>query len=184
MSTLMNRGNDDDWKSKFTKIESTFGSNLTKVEYDAVECPILWIKKDYSVNALKFLKESEDLDYIFLADYTAYDEKGSPEEGLSRFVLVFNLYSPKQNRRLRVKIRIQENEDAPTMCGVWKSANWAEREIFDMFGIKFTGHPDLRRILMDIRWEGHPLRKDYPLRRYQLFNDPEPMPMHLLQKED
>ena len=183
MSYLMNRGNDDDWKSKLSRIENSLGAQLLKVEYDAIECPILWVKKDFIINVLSTLRDSEDLDFVFLADYTAYDEKGSPEEGLSRFVLVYNLYSPKFNRRLRVKVRLQENEDPPTVTSLWKGANWAEREIFDMFGIKFSGHPDLRRILMDQRWEGHPLRKDYPLRKQQIFNEPEKIPMELLQKD-
>ena len=82
--------------------------------------------------------------------------------------------------RIRVKIKIAEDESVPTLIPLWEGANWAEREIFDMFGIHFEGHPDLRRILMDQRWEGHPLRKDYPLRGYQVFLTPEPLDPELL----
>ena len=69
----------------------------------------------------------------------------------------------------------------PTLIPLWQGANWAEREIFDMFGVRFQDHPDLRRILMDLRWEGHPLRKDYPVRGHQIFPTPEPIDTKLLE---
>ncbi|NDG84955.1 MAG: NADH-quinone oxidoreductase subunit C, partial [Proteobacteria bacterium] len=111
-----------------------------------------------------------DLGYSFLTDYTASDEGGDP-----RFQLVFHLMSLQTKARVRIKVRVRENETVDTLIPLWEGANWAEREIFDMFGILFAGHPDLRRILMDVRWEGHPLRKDYPLRGYQVFLTPEPL---------
>jgi NADH-quinone oxidoreductase subunit C len=78
-----------------------------------------------------------------------------------QFEIVWVLYSFPRNERLRLKTQIQEAETAPSAVRVWPAANWLEREAFDMFGIQFEGHPDLRRILMPDEWHGHPLRKDY-----------------------
>ena len=81
-----------------------------------------------------------------------------------RFEVVYHLYSFSSNRRIRVKLAVDEGTDVPTVCGVWKAANWPEREVYDMFGIEFSGHPNLIRLLMPAEYSGHPLRKDYPLR--------------------
>jgi NADH-quinone oxidoreductase subunit C len=86
-----------------------------------------------------------------------------------RFDVVMHLYSMTQNHRLRVKAAVGENETIPTVSGVWKTANWQEREAFDMFGVVFEGHPDLRRILLPEDWEGYPMRKDYPLGGYGTY---------------
>jgi len=75
----------------------------------------------------------------------------------------FDFLSPKQNRRIRVKIEVAENEPVPSIIGVFPGANWFERETYDLYGIPFTGHPDMRRLLTDYGFEGHPLRKDFPL---------------------
>jgi NADH-quinone oxidoreductase subunit C len=89
------------------------------------------------------------------------DYLGKKEE---RFMMVYLLYSIPNKDRLRIKTPVTEEEcRIPTASTVWKTANWLEREVFDLFGIKFDGHPDLRRILMTDDWVGHPLRKDYPL---------------------
>jgi NADH-quinone oxidoreductase subunit C len=107
---------------------------------------------------------------------TASDEGDSP-----RFEVIFQLFSHSKKARIRVKIRLEDGESMPTCISLWPGCNWAEREIWDMFGISFDGHPDLRRIVMDQRWEGHPLRKDYPLRGYQIFLTPEPIDPKLLE---
>ncbi len=167
---------------KTQNIQSHFGSSIIKIEKDRTGCVVVWAKKEDIVDLLGFLKRTQGLEFEFLSDLTAYDEKGSHEESQSRFVVVYNLFSPTFKFRIRIKVRLQEGEDCFSVISVWKSANWAEREVFDMFGIRFIGHPDLRRILMDARWEGHPLRKDYPLRKTQLFDQPEEIPMHLLEE--
>lgn len=162
--------------------QQLLGDMVEKAEVDAAGCPIFWISKQNAIRALSLLKTNPEQEYCFLADLTAYDEKGSPEQKLSRFVMVYNLFSLTKKTRIRIKVRVQENESMPTAISVWAGANWAEREVFDLYGIRFEGHPDLRRILMDERWEGHPLRKDYPLRKSQIFNEPEQIPLHLLKE--
>jgi NADH-quinone oxidoreductase subunit C len=107
-----------------------------------------------------FLKDEPDLRYNFLADLCGVDWLGKQEP---RFEVVYNLYSIPRADRIRLKVRVPEETSVPSVCGVWPTANWHEREIFDMFGVRFAGHPDLRRILMAEDWEGHPLRKDYPV---------------------
>ena len=110
--------------------------------------------------ACAFLRDTPGCQFDYLSDLTAVDWPARPEK---RFDLVASLYSTKLRQRLRVKARVADGEAVPSVTGVWPAANWLEREVFDMFGITFTGHPDLRRILMPADWQGHPERKDYPL---------------------
>ncbi len=138
-----------------------------------VDMPTFFLKKDQAHAVLQNLKDV--LGFNFLTDYTATDEELEP-----RFHLVIHLMSLSTKCRVRIKIKLADQEKMPTLISLWEGANWAEREIYDMFGIHFEGHPDLRRILMDMRWEGHPLRKDYPLRGYQVFLTPEPLDPELL----
>ncbi len=120
------------------------------------------VKKDSIIDILKFLKEEENFLYDFLVDITCVDYLKLNET--ERFAVVYNLYSYKNNTRIRIKALVPENDtQIPTVCTIWKAANWMEREVFDLFGIIFTGHPDLRRILTPDDYTSHPLRKDYPL---------------------
>jgi len=113
----------------------------------------------------------KNLRYTYLSSVTAVDWL----ERVPRYDVVYHLLSIPNQSELRLKVRIgQRNEDhpaVPTVTGVWPTANWFEREVYDLFGILFTGHPDLRRILMPMDWTTHPLRKDYPLSGFDL---PEP----------
>jgi len=104
---------------------------------------------------LEYLKLEADFDY--LVDITAVDWPKRAE----RFDLVYIIYSFPRNQRIRIKTQIADGYEPRTAIGVHLTANWLEREVFDMFGIRFAGHPDLRRILMPDDWQGHPLRKDY-----------------------
>jgi len=106
-----------------------------------------------------WLRDDSAWQFKLLADIAGADYPKREK----RFDIVYNLYSPETNLRLRLKVQAAEGESIPSVSGVWSSANWAEREVFDMFGVPFDGHPDLRRILMPDDWEGHPLRKDFPL---------------------
>lgn len=112
---------------------------------------------------VRFLRDTPGLVYNFLSDISAvdyYPEYSRPE----RFGVSYHIYSMLYNRRIRVKTFVAEEEPSvPTITDVWMSANWLEREIFDMMGITFDGHPDLRRLLMPEDWHGHPHRRDYPL---------------------
>ena len=102
--------------------------------------------------------------YRFLSDVTAVDFHPSEP----RFEVVYQLRSYERKERLRLKCRLAgELPEIETVSGVWSAANWYEREVFDLFGIRFHGHPNLRRILMPDDWEGHPLRKDYPVTGYR-----------------
>jgi NADH-quinone oxidoreductase subunit C len=114
-------------------------------------------KPEAAISVLEHLKLEADFDY--LVDITAVDWPKRAE----RFDLVYILYSFARNERLRLKAYIAEGYKPETAVDVHLTANWLEREVFDMFGIEFAGHPDLRRILMPDEWQGHPLRKDYPI---------------------
>ena len=158
------------WKSQVAAIQDKFAAEIEEVRMPpaaATDVPILYIKKSGLIALLTYLKTDPSCEYQYLADLTATDEEVEP-----RFEVVYNLFSMTKKNRIRVKVRVNENETVPTAIHVWTGANWAEREVFDMYGVRFEGHPDLRRILMDNRWVGHPLRKDYPLRGYQVFSEP------------
>jgi NADH-quinone oxidoreductase subunit C len=159
----------DAWKNQVAELQKNFGNIIEEVrmpqEYPT-DVPIVYVQRDKILEVLKFVKESDGFQYGFLADITATDELVNP-----RFEVVYQLFSHALLCRLRLKIRVPEGESVPSATSIWEGANWAEREIFDMFGVSFSGHPDLRRILMDERWVGHPLRKDYPIRGYQIFTD-------------
>jgi NADH-quinone oxidoreductase subunit C len=118
------------------------------------------------VDLCRFLKSEQK--FIRLSAVTAVD--WHPSE--PRFEVVYQLHSIERNRRVRVKCRLRSlvngaNPEIESVTGVWRAANWYEREVFDMFGIRFRNHPDLQRILMPVDWEGYPLRKDYPVHGYK-----------------
>ena len=102
----------------------------------------------------------EKLGYAFLVDLTAVDWQARPE---GRFDVVYWMHRFADSARLRLKVMAAEGVEVPSVTGVWKTANWMEREVFDMFGIEFAGHPNMCRILMPDEWQGYPLRKDYPI---------------------
>ena len=171
------------WSDQVKVIQESFGDAIETILMpveNAVDMPTIFVKKEQAHSLLKDLFSKHG--YSFLTDMTATDEledEASAAEGI-RFHLVFHLMNPENKIRIRVKTKLKEQETIGTFLDIWPGTNWAEREIFDMFGIHFEGHPDLRRILMDMRWEGHPLRKDYPLRGYQIFMTPEPLDPELL----
>jgi NADH-quinone oxidoreductase subunit C len=120
-------------------------------------------------DVLAFCRDAGALAFDVLMDLTAVDYSKFPgrEDG-PRFEVVYHLYSLAHNHRLRVKVRVDEDDPVvPTAVSLWPIANWFEREVWDMFGLRFDGHPDLRRLLMYEEFVGHPLRKDYPINRRQ-----------------
>jgi NADH-quinone oxidoreductase subunit C len=120
----------------------------------------LYASRDHLAPLARVLRDRPELAYTFLSDITAVDFW--PRE--PRFELVYLLVSIEHRRRLRLKVRLQgDAARAPTLTGIWAAANWLEREVWDLFGIEFEGHPDPRRLLMPEDWDGYPLRKDYPV---------------------
>jgi NADH-quinone oxidoreductase subunit C len=116
------------------------------------------------LEVMRFLRDDDELVFDMLTDVTCVDWLGQQP----RFEMVYHLYSVARKHRLRVKARVPEAAPvAPSLVELWPSANWMEREVFDMYGLRFEGHPDLRRLLLYEAFEGHPLRKDYPKERRQ-----------------
>lgn len=116
------------------------------------------VRKEDIVEVCSFLKQ--ECGYNFLTDVCGVDYLGQSP----RFMVVYQLCNMAERLRLRLKAPVEEGDARiDSVTGVWSAANWLEREVYDMFGIDFKGHPDLRRILLSDDWEGHPLRKDYPL---------------------
>ena len=142
-----------------------------RLEADRNNEPVLWARdaKDAKVLVKSFMLD-DHFAIDFLSDLTAYDNQDG-EDGEKRFVVVYQLYSLTKHIRIRVKALVDLNESAETITDIIPGANWLEREVFDLFGIKFNGHPNLRRIMMDERFEGHPLRKEYPIKQRMGFND-------------
>jgi NADH-quinone oxidoreductase subunit C len=125
---------------------------------------VVVVERDTVTAGLQTLRDHPELRFEMLSDLTAVDYLGREP----RFEVIYQLYSVALNHRLRLKVPVPEDDPVlPSATALWKAANWAEREVWDMFGIRFTGHPDLRRILMYPEFAGHPLRKDYPVDRRQ-----------------
>ena len=139
-------------------LEAAIGDDLLALEivFDQLN---LAIRRDAIVKVLAFLRDDQNCQFKQLVDLTAVDR---PDEA-ERFEVVYNLLSLKLNQRVRVKLTTDERNPVASATGVFSSALWLEREVWDMFGIFFSNHPDLRRILTDYGFEGHPLRKDFPL---------------------
>ncbi len=123
---------------------------------------VLMARRESILDVLKFLRDDPECAFTQLVDATAVDYPSRPE----RFEVVYNLLSMSKNTRIRVKIPASEETLVPTAIKLFNSAGWFEREIWDMYGIMFENHPDLRRILTDYGFEGHPQRKDFPLTGY------------------
>ncbi len=110
-----------------------------------------------------WLRDDAELRFDLLADITCVDHFPADP----RFAVVYQLYSTSRHHWLRLKVRTNADQAVPSLTPVWPSANWCEREVFDLFGVQFAGHPFLRRIMMPDNWEGHPMRKDYPVEGYR-----------------
>lgn len=146
-------------KKILERIKSKLGDQIQDVNDFRDELTIR-VGKEHIVDICKFLKEDEDLCFDFLADLFGIDMNTAQD----RFGVIYNLYSLKNKFRIRLKTYTQENDPkVPSVTGIWKTANWHEREVFDMFGIIFEGHPDLRRIYMPEDFQYYPLRKEFPL---------------------
>ena len=132
---------------------------------DATAC----VDPERVVEVARLLRDDSELEFEMLTDVTAVDYLGQEP----RFEMVYHFYSVAGNRRLRIKARVpEEPAEIDSLVDVYASANWMEREVWDLYGIRFKGHPDLRRILLYEEFEGHPLRKDYPKEKRQPLMGP------------
>jgi NADH-quinone oxidoreductase subunit C len=120
------------------------------------------------VEVLRFLRDDPGSAFDMLMDLSGVDYLEYPGRSGPRFEVVYHLYSLSRNKRIRIKVGVDAGApEVPTAIAIWPAANWMEREVWDLYGIRFAGHPDLRRILLYEEFEGHPLRKDYPKERRQ-----------------
>jgi NADH-quinone oxidoreductase subunit C len=138
------------------RLKARFGDAFREATLDRKQA-ILLVAADKLRDIARHCRDDEKFD--MLVDLTAVDWPKREK----RFDIILNLYSFAKNERLRLKAHAAENEPVPSSVEVWPAANWLERECYDMFGIVFEGHPDLKRILLPDEWEGHPLRKDYDI---------------------
>jgi NADH-quinone oxidoreductase subunit C len=154
------------------RLRERVGDALCDVKVWRHETSILLAPGDL-VRVCRFLRDEPEIHFDFLSSVVGVDRLNLPDSS-PRFEVVYHLYSLQYKRRLRLKVRVDEGESIPSVTGVWESANWHEREVFDLFGVPFEGHPNLRRILMPDDWEGHPLRKDYPVEASPKWWEEEP----------
>ena len=160
-------------------LTAAFGGAVLAIQPTKDGIPTLWVSRERAPDVLRHLKTLPDGPYTMLYDLTAIDERARTsrrDQPESLFTVVYHLLSFDRNEDIRIKVPLtQEQPSIPTVTGIWPSANWYEREVWDLFGITFDGHPHLQRILMPPTWTGHPLRKDHPARATELgpFRMPE-----------
>jgi NADH-quinone oxidoreductase subunit C/D len=153
-------------------LEMRFGESVIREQATADGVPTLWAPSERAFQVLQYLKAGVEKPYRTLYDLTAIDERtrthrdGQPA---ANFTVVYHLLSYERNEDVRLKVALEgEYPSTPSIVPFWPSANWYEREAWDMFGVAFDGHPDLRRILMPATWNGHPLRKEHPARATEM----------------
>lgn len=152
-------GEDPEKHPAVSAIRSSFPGAVLDVTVSRGEVSVV-VKPDKCIEVLDFLKQTDTLAFDFLSDLTAVHWPDRPD---APFEVVYQLYSIANRMRLRIKTPLAEGQELPTACTVWRASDWLEREVFDMFGIVFEGHPDHRRILNPDGFDGHPLRKDFPV---------------------
>ena len=145
------------------RLDAQFGERVLESSDAFGDHEVRVALKDWAEVA-QFMKDDVDLQMDHFIDLTAVDY---PERELARFDLVLMMRSSVTGARIRLRTHVKDGEEPGTLSGIWSGANWAEREVWDMFGIKFNGHPDMRRILLYEEFVGHPLRKDYPIDKAQ-----------------
>ncbi|WP_316818203.1 NADH-quinone oxidoreductase subunit C/D [Pedobacter nyackensis] len=158
--------------SLINELASRFGASSFTPQLTVDEVTTLWVAKENILEVLQYLKRNIPQPFELLYDLCAIDERSRAKNNGSTstdFTIVYHLLSLQRNCFIRLKVALHgEYPSIPSITGLWKNANWYEREIYDMFGIKFDGHPYLRRILMPLTWQGHPLRKEHPARATEM----------------
>jgi NADH-quinone oxidoreductase subunit C len=158
------------------KLKNMFGEGILNSHSFRGDDTVI-LRPELIVPVSTFLKTDPDLDYNFLMDLTAVD--GLKLDLTPRFEVVYHFFSLANRTRIRVKLPVSEDHpEVDSLSGLWPGANWFEREIWDMFGIRFRGHPGLKRILLYEEFQGHPLRKDYPIDKRQPLVGPGAIPPH------
>ncbi len=166
-------------------IKQQFSDAIIRRQQTVDDIPTWWVKKQRITDVCHKLKTHEDFRFAMLYDLTAIDERerslenGSPQ---GEFTVVYHLMSFQLNQDVRLKLALKDGESLPSLTAIWPAANWYEREIYDMFGIRFDGHPHLSRILMPPTWKGHPLRKDHPARATEM--EPFDLPDDKMEEEE
>jgi NADH-quinone oxidoreductase subunit C/D len=158
--------------SVIDNLKSAFGEAILSVQPTRDGIPTLWVSRDRARDVLRHLRSGVERPFRALYDLTAIDERvrsNRPGQPGSDFTVVYHLLSYGRNEDIRIKVPLREDAASlPSITGIWESAGWYEREVWDMFGIGFDGHPNLKRILMPPTWKGHPLRKDHPARATEM----------------
>ena len=142
-----------------TALEAAIPGGVAKISYFIGDWTVV-VPVEHLLAVAAHLRDSADARFDYCSDVTAVDW---PPRAEGRFDIVYCLYSTILRHRVRVKVVAKEDQPVPSVTGLWPAANWFEREMYDMFGVNLTGHPDLRRLLMPDDWQGFPQRKDYPL---------------------
>jgi NADH-quinone oxidoreductase subunit C len=140
------------------RLRESFPDAIQEVSYHAGQVTVRLAVEDL-LEITAFLRDDEACDCALLMDLCGADYPDREE----RFEVVYHLYSVSHGHFLRVKVQVADGGEVPSVTSIWSTANWFEREVFDLFGVGFQDHPDLRRILLPEHWRGHPLRKEYPL---------------------
>jgi len=162
---------DDGEHAAVAGLRTRFGAQVLE-SHDGLDCPVVMLARECIADACHYLKNEQHFEQVM--DICGVDMLEMPDwpADAPRFEVVYHLQSISANARMRIKIGVNERELVDSVTEVWPTANWFEREAFDMYGIIFNHHPDLRRILTDYGFEGHPLRKDFPLvGRVEMFFD-------------
>ncbi len=145
------------------RLRAQFGERILETSDAFGDHEVRVAVKDW-VDVARFMKDDAELQMDHFIDLTAIDY---PERQAARFDVTLTMRSSRNGARIRVRTQVRDSEEPGTLSGIWAGANWAEREVWDMFGIKFKDHPDMRRILLYEEFVGHPLRKDYPIDKAQ-----------------
>lgn len=151
------------------RLQTHFGEAILET-VEARDMPVAYCKPEALYKILSFLRDDPEMDCNLLTDITAVDYLDYPIQKRQRFEVVYHLHSLDKGHRLRLKVPVPANDpEVDSAVPLWKAANWLEREVWDMYGIRFRNHPNLKRILNHMEFEGHPLRRDYPLNKRQVL---------------